>query len=118
MQHAVLDEDIFFSNCGLFEFAVAKATDFSLLGPYGGVEGIGGEIFEDDRAVFVIYNCAETVPDEEACKCEANEETCKWDNGYPFLAWIFVLEPWFLDGAFFDTARVKVWSRCDVQFCR
>ena len=108
VQHVVFDEHVFVGDGCLLELAVAKPTDFGFLRPDRGVECTAGEVFEEDGAVVVVYNRAEAIPDEKAGKCEADEETSQRNDGNPFLARVFMVEPRLFNRPFLHTTRVEV----------
>ena len=72
-EFTVAYEDVFVGRGGHFELAVAETADLGFFGPDVGVEAVAEVVFVDEAVVVVDY-AAETIPDEETCDGESDEE--------------------------------------------
>ena len=107
-QHAVADEDIFVGRGGLLKLPVAEAAHFGFFEPGRGRHATTREVFVKNGTIDMADDGAEAVVNEETGDGEAEEEANERDDGYPFFAGVFLVNPRFFDFALLHAPGVEV----------
>jgi hypothetical protein len=85
---------------------VPIATNLNFLGPDVGVKSIA-EVLIHDRAVLVVHNAVQSVPNQEAREAKANKDTNDGEDGNPFLFGVNLGKPRLLNLTLAHTPRVE-----------
>jgi len=109
VEHAILNVDILISHCCFFKFTVAITTDFRLFCPDLGVEPLR-PVFVENRAVCEVRNRSQSVPDQNSRYSKTQEDAKEWDDGDPFLLWIFLASPRPFNLTLLDSSGVEVFG--------
>lgn len=129
-----MDKDIFVARSGLLELAIAatcvsscaslnrrqrsqdslpKAANLDFLGPNVGIEA-AVETIVQNRAVLVVHDVANAVPNQKPRNTQANQDADDWQDSHPLLLGILLLQPRLFDVALHYSPRVEVELGIDI----